>query len=303
MEALTLGRDVTIATAAHGNVTTTALCLQAILASAVGDFELILIDDCSPDAASLRMLFDEAARRHQNTRIYSFTENLEYTGSVNAVLSQATGQRVFFISNDIFITPLYLRTLLALAASDPALGILRGSSNFVDNGLPAHNLTPDRPVNNLTDLFAVAESCAQRFGHALLPDPFLVGDAFMVTRALIERIGTFDPAFYGYFGDPDFGLRARIAGFTLGVAPGAFAYHRRNANFEYLPAEQRQAKLHRRWMRVFENWARFKMKYGMPVPQPYTSIAAIDWDLLATTPFDPQRHYSAPGDYTRYLVG
>jgi GT2 family glycosyltransferase len=303
MEQLELGPEVTIATAAYGNPSSTRLCLEAVLRAARGDFELILIDDFSPDSASIRAVFDDVKRQHANTRIFAFQENLEYSGSVNAILSHAAGEYVFFVSNDIFITPIYLRTLLESARENPRLGILRGSSNFVDNcGLTTHNLDFGKPINNWQQLSAAGAHFAERFGHAAYKDPFLVGDAFLATRAVIARIGTFDPNFYGYFADPDYGLRAKIAGFELALVPGAFAFHQVDANFAYLPETQRAEKIDRRMMRVYENWARFKMKYGLPVSMAYESIASIPWERLESVPFETSRHYCAPADYGRFLI-
>ena len=299
-QSLALGPDVTIATAAYGNEASTRTCLEALFKSAAGNYQLLLIDDCSPDPAAIQSLYREASAQHDNTQIFTFNRNLEYSGSVNAVLSQATGERVFFLSNDIFVTPAYLGTLLAAAEANPRAGILRGSSNYVDNGLASHNISPARPIKNLADLFSVGQEIAQLHGHATQPDPWLVGDAFLVTRQVINAIGTFDPLFFGYFADPDFGLRAQIAGFGLHLVPGAYAYHKPHANFGYLPPEPRQEKLERRWMRVIENWARFKLKWGLPIEQPYQSMAGVPWAELAARPFAPQRHYSAPADYTRY---
>ncbi len=305
-EPVTLGEDVSIATAAHGNAVTTRVCLDALLQSVTGDFELILIDDCSLDAGATRALFLETRRRHPHTRVFSFADNLEYSGSLNAILSHARGRWVFFVSNDIFITPHYVRMLLAAARANPRAGILRGSSNFVDNGMTSHNFLLPKPVHSLADIVQTGALFAERFGAAVQPDPFLVGDAFLVSRAVIDRIGTLDPWFYGYFADSDYGLRAQVAGFELALVRGAFAFHRRDANFGYLPEAQQKAKLDRRWNRVIENWARFKLKWGLPVALPYhETIGQLAWDRLAADarPFDQQRHFSAPGDYSRYLVG
>ncbi len=298
-----LDGDVTIATAAYGNAAVTSLCLQALFRSAVGDYALLLIDDCSPDGDRIRALYASARAHHANTKVFSFSENLEYTGSVNAVLSHARGQWVFFISNDIFVTPAYLQALLAAARSNPRLGILRGSSNFVDNGgLPSHNVSVSAPLKTLDDLFEFSAGQLRVHRHEAAPDPFLVGDAFLVRREVIERIGTFDPRFYGYFGDPDYGVRARIAGFDLAVVRGAFAFHSQDANLTWLPEAQRQEKRQRRWARVYENWARFKWKYDMPVSLPYSAVRDIPWTQLARLPFDPKRDYAPPGDYSRFLV-
>ena len=299
---LQLDSSISIATAAYGNAATTRLCLQALRASASGDFELLLIDDCSPDDGATAALFAAVREYHANTRIFRFTENLEYSGSVNAILSHATGHWVLFVSNDIFITPAYLRALLEAAVANPRAGILRGSSNFVDNGLVSHNIPPPQPVENYPGLLACSEQVARQLGHTSGPDPFLVGDAFLVRRAVLERIGTFDPLFFGYFADQDYGVRVRRAGFDMLFVPGAYAWHQQDSNFAYLPELQRSEKLSRRWQRIYENWARFKLKYGLPVSLAFTSTLDVPWNTLASASYNAANDFCAPGDYSRYLT-
>ncbi len=293
--------SVTIAVAAHGNVQASKTCLEAIFRSVKGPFELLLIDDRSPDDGATRELFCEYQKRHPRTTVFYFTENLEYTGSVNAILSHATGKYVFFLSNDIYITPHYVMSLLQNASTNPA-AIWRGSSNFIDNSLPDHNLKSGKEIRTLNDIFDEASMMASRYANSTYPLSQLIGDAFLIVREIIDKIGTFDPIFYGYFGDQDFGLRAQIAGFPLLIVQGAYAYHDQNVNFTYLPEPEKKQKLERRWMRVFENWARFKMKYGLPVTLSYNSILDVPWEQLATIPFSRDLHYSSPVDYSRYIV-
>lgn len=295
-----LPADVTVAMSAYGNHETTRGALRSLMNSAAGDFELLLVDDCSPDDGRVLAVFRQLQRERRNTRVFRFDRNLEYSGSLNCILSHARGERVLFLSNDIFVTPAYLRGLFTVAASDARLGVVRGCSNFVDNGLPSHNVRlPQSPRSN-AELFAIGEQIALAWGREHLPDAFLTGDAFLVTRAVLDRIGTFDPLFYGYFADHDFGLRARIAGFDLALASGAFAYHHQGSNFDYLPESERQAKLSRRWARVYENWARFKLKYGMPVELAYDAMTIIPWPTLAAGEFDRAKHYVAPADYSAF---
>jgi O-antigen biosynthesis protein len=300
-EALLLDKSVTIAVAAHGNVQASRTCLEAIFQSVKGPFELLLIDDMSPDQGATRQLFCDYQKRHPRTTVFYFTENLEYTGSVNAALSHATGKYIFFLSNDIYVTPPYFAKLLYLASTNPA-AIWRGSSNFVDNAMANHNLASGIEIRTLEDIFKEAYVIANTYKNAVYPHPQLVGDAFLTVREVINTIGTFDPIFYGYFGDQDFGLRARIAGFPLRLAQGAYAYHDKNINFTYLPEDEKKLKLERRWMRVYENWARFKMKYGLPVALSYISPTDVPWEELATRAFSKDLHYASPADYSRFIV-
>ncbi|MEB3335724.1 MAG: glycosyltransferase [Cyanobacteriota bacterium] len=297
-----LDDKVTIAVAAHGNLDATRTCLEAILRSARGAYELLLIDDCSKDDNATFAVFQQAKERHVNTVIYqTTTKNLEYSGSVNAILSHAKGEFIFFVSNDIITTPYYFSTILHIAEVNPMAGLIRGSSNYVDNGLASHNLQPINTINTLEDVFREGRDVAGLFGDYCVEDPYLTGDAFMVSRGLIEKIGTYDPLFYGYFSDHDYGLRATIAGYSLLLAPGAYAYHMEHANYKHLNEEEYQQKLMRRWRRVMENWARFKMKYHMPVELEYNSTNDIPWADLSQEEFTVERHFSPPGNYSDCL--
>jgi len=295
-----LGPDVTFGMSAFGNYQTTQEALSALFSSVEGDFELILVDDCSPD--DTRSLFIGAQSMHSNTRVLGFDANKEYSGTLNAILSHATGDFVIFLSNDIFVTPAYVRELLSVARKDKRHGIVRGCSNFVDNNFDTHTIPLPQNVNNWSQLAAFAENFESANRGKYIYDPFLTGDAFLVTREVIDRIGTFDPFFFGYFADHDYGIRARIAGFELVLAQGAYALHKRAANFEYLPPDIRQKKRSNRWAKVHENWARFKIKYGFPVELPYQYIHDIEWDRLCSVPFDAAKHHAPPKDYSEYFL-
>ncbi len=289
-----LDDSITIGMAAHGNVETTTHALRAMFASVTGRFELILVDDASSDDTLL--LFESVTGQHPNTKIFRFERNIEYSGSLNLIFSHATGNHILFISNDIFITPAYIRELLEVATAMPEAGIIRGCSNFVDNALPLHTVKDCGELDNFDDLFAYADQRAVCYSGKTVEDQFLTGDAFMVTRSVLDRIGFIDQRFFGYFADHDFGLRARQAGFSPQLALGAFAWHQHGANMDYLPEAQRQQKIQTRWARVNENWARFKEKYGMPASMPYTGMRRIPWDALAVQSSKAQPIPS--GDYS-----
>jgi O-antigen biosynthesis protein len=296
--AVPLSPAVSIGMAAHGNSRTTRRALDALFASATGDFELILVDDRSPD--DTLEVFREAGRLHDNTRLFSFRQNLEYCESVNAFLCHARGDRLIFLSNDIFAAPAYLRELLATAAANPDCGILHGCSNFVDGNLPLHNV-PIASCETQQAYFDFAEQIASRHrGSPLVDERYLVGDAFLVSRRVIDRIGTFDTRFLGYYGDLDFGLRAQIAGFRVALERRAFAFHQKDANLAYLPAAERELKLKRRHERVGIAMGEFFRKYDLTMGE--ASVHDIPWEQLAGRRFDPGLHYVAPKDYSEYLL-
>ena len=55
--------------------------------------------------------------------------------------------------------------------------------------------------------------------------PFINAAAWVLSRALVEKIGGFDPIFFMYGEDQDYCHRALFHGFKTGLAPKAIAYH------------------------------------------------------------------------------
>jgi GT2 family glycosyltransferase len=46
------------------------------------------------------------------------------------------------------------------------------------------------------------------------------GNATLISRVVVRRVGNIDPAFVQQMGDFDYGLRARAAGCSVWIAPG-----------------------------------------------------------------------------------
>jgi len=288
--------------AAYGNYETTRHCLNAILAALDGDFELILVDNGSPDDGKIFQLFLDTTRNHNNTKIYKFPENIEYSGAVDCILSHASGEKVFFLSNDIFTSEAYFRCLIDISNENKHLGIVRGVSNFVDNDKLTHNINTSKEIKHFDDIKKYSVSLLSQKKSLFLEEDYLTGDAFLVKKEVISKIGTFDPLFFGYFADHDFGIRVQRAGYKLGVACGAFAYHHQDANFNYLPKDVRNKQINSRWSKVFENWARFKLKYDLPISMAYTSINDIDWQALNFPENEITSFFVGPKNYSEFLI-
>ena len=296
-----VNEGLTIGVSAHGNHQITKHCLNSIFGSLDGNFELILVDDCSPDNGEIFQLFLEAADRHKNTKIFRFSENLEYSGSLNCILSHANGEKILFISNDIFVSKPYIQALVEISKSCKDCGVVRGVSNYVDNGLPSHNLRVSRELKHFDEIPSFAQNLYENGPLDFFEEDYLTGDAFLVTREVLQNIGYLDPLFFGYFADHDFGIRVRRAGYKLCVAKHAFAYHYQDANFDYLPEQARKKKFDARWAKIYENWARFKLKYELPVGLQYPGMNNINWSLLSN-PTKGQVLHIESVDYSRFLA-
>ncbi|MEU9479746.1 bifunctional glycosyltransferase family 2 protein/CDP-glycerol:glycerophosphate glycerophosphotransferase [Streptomyces sp. NPDC048191] len=85
-------------------------CLDSVLGQSYGDFEVVAVDDRSPDGCGA--ILDEYAERDPRVRVLHLPENVGLGRARNAGLEQAKGDYVLFLDSDDAYTP----GLLAAAA-------------------------------------------------------------------------------------------------------------------------------------------------------------------------------------------
>ncbi|MFC9931632.1 CDP-glycerol glycerophosphotransferase family protein [Streptomyces sp. NPDC127190] len=84
-------------------------CLDSVLTQSFGDFELIAVDDCSPDGCGA--ILDEYAERDPRVRVLHLPENVGLGRARNAGMPHATGDYLFFLDSDDTLTPGALRAM------------------------------------------------------------------------------------------------------------------------------------------------------------------------------------------------
>lgn len=90
-------------------------CVNSILAQTYPNFEIILVDDGSPDGAG--ELCDQLAKQHQNIRVLH-QKNAGLSAARNAALKIARGEYITFVDSDDAIAPTMLEVLISLR-NDP----------------------------------------------------------------------------------------------------------------------------------------------------------------------------------------
>ncbi|GHD99692.1 bifunctional glycosyltransferase/CDP-glycerol:glycerophosphate glycerophosphotransferase [Streptomyces alanosinicus] len=94
-------------------------CLDSVLSQSYGDFELIAVDDRSPDGCGA--ILDEYAGRDPRVTVLHLPENVGLGRARNAGLALATGDYLFFMDSDDTLTPGALRAVAdrLAEAADP----------------------------------------------------------------------------------------------------------------------------------------------------------------------------------------
>lgn len=100
-------------------------CIDSILAQTFTDFELLLVDDGSPDCCG--EICEEYAGKDMRIRVFH-QANAGLSCARNTGLMNARGRYVTFIDSDDYVKPCYLERLYgALPADKTKEGVIVGS--------------------------------------------------------------------------------------------------------------------------------------------------------------------------------
>lgn len=106
-------------------------CIDSILAQTFTDFELLLIDDGSPDASG--QICDEYVGRDSRIRVFH-KENGGVSSARNLGLDKAAGEWVTFVDSDDIIESSFFADLVAPLAKNPELDFIQAGCKNVANG-------------------------------------------------------------------------------------------------------------------------------------------------------------------------
>jgi len=120
-------------------------CVESILKQTVADFQLILVDDASPDGSGA--LCDQLAAADSRIQVIHRPENRGASAARNAGLDAAQGTFVTFCDSDDCVSSMWLEHLLQWA-SDDTLPMCTYCSNEVDLGKEKNLPVSSDPVSS-----------------------------------------------------------------------------------------------------------------------------------------------------------
>lgn len=261
--------------------------------------DFVLISDHSDEQADIVGIFAafRAANPDLSIRIFQASKWLHYTGVFSLGLSSITRGDVFFLSNDMLITPYFLTAILGVASLADTAGTIRGTSNCAD-GHPEYSITPPSGMKSTDEIFRFSGAIYGSNALGYEPVRFFSGDAVLVKRALIDKIGVMDVGLFGYYGDVDYGIRAKLAGFDLVCAKGAWLYHLggghmlRELEKSGGTFNEHKAK---RMSLVRDAFQVFRQKWQLPLPADFEGIPDFSDHIPANT--NDHLRYDLPSEF------
>ncbi len=224
IEALTLPTAaesplVSIIIPVYGQHPTTFACLKSIAAEPPRDsFEVVIMDDCSPEPAAT------ALASVRGVRIVRNPSNLGFIGNVNAGAQAARGQWLIILNNDTLLRPNAINAMLDTFEQQANVGLVG-----------AKLLNADGTVQEAGGI-VWRDGSAWNWGRGQnREDPrfnfvrdadFCSGAALAIRRDLFLDMGGFDTHYApAYYEDTDLAFRIRERGLRVLYQPAAEVFH------------------------------------------------------------------------------
>ena len=202
----------------------TKRCLDSVLAHRGRvPVEVLVVDDCSPDA-QIRDWLDALAARGEITLLRNGT-NRGFVASVNRGMLEAGSRDVVLLNSDTEVPANWLERLVGHAYSGKQIGSVTPFSNNATicswPALPGGDL----PAGVL--LAAVDAACQAANRGRQVELPTAVGFCMYIRRDCLDAVGPFDEDAFGrgYGEENDFCMRAQAAGWKHVLACDTFVYH------------------------------------------------------------------------------
>ncbi len=204
-------------------------CIDSVLRYTNQQFNLILIDDASPDPGIENYLTSIQKLSDPRIRVYKNKHNLGFVGTVNRGM-QMNNTDVVLLNSDTIVTPDWLDRLRRCAGSDSQIGTITPFSNNAEIcSFPV--FCQPNPVPKNTNLTAQAIAATD---HPIYPEiPTAVGFCMYITRTLLDTIGYFDEQAFGrgYGEENDFCRRAVKAQYRNVLCDDAYVVHVGSCSF------------------------------------------------------------------------
>ncbi len=218
--------------------------VESFFAHTAVNCRLIIIDNGSSDGTREYLISLKGTDKIGVKAVIN-PENLGFVKGMNQGIAISNAPYVCLANNDLLFTDGWLEEIIRLFESNSSLGVLNPNSNNL-GARPAEN----EPVSQF------AKRLGEKYRGSFEEMPFCIGFCMCIRRQVIEKAGGLSEEFMPmFFEDTDYSLKAVKAGYLIGVAKGAYVWHKEHASFKL--GERKWEKIFSRNKKIFqEKWGK-----------------------------------------------
>lgn len=199
-------------------------CIESVLKTYYGNFEVVIVDNASRDGSPQRLR--EKTSQDRRVRIVYSEVNLGFAEGNNIGARKAKGKYLTFLNIDTIVTPNWINEVVGVMETDNSLGACQSkllqmknpeffdsAGDFIDKYGVMMRRGGDLSEKDTGQYDNVGEIFSAR------------GAAFTIRRELFERIGGFDASYFLTYEDIDLCWRVRLSGRKVVFVPKSVVYH------------------------------------------------------------------------------
>jgi GT2 family glycosyltransferase len=224
-----------------------AKCLDSVIRTDYPNLEIVVVDNASTDT-SQAMVRD----RYPGIRLVENRENLGYVSGNNVGIGSTRSDYVVLLNNDTTVDRAWIRELVKAAATDERIGVLGCKVYLMGTRIIQHAGSHLSFVSGSLFTRSMVEDRGQ-FDEVADVD-YVSGEAIMIKREVLKKVGLLDPDYYAYWEDADFCWRARRRGYRVVYVPSSVVEHMVSASWDKRPIEAKVLGERNRILFILKNF-------------------------------------------------
>ncbi len=225
------GGTIDIVVPVYKGLAETRACIESVLGSSNREpYELIVIDDCSPDPALSAWLVEASASGSFTLLVNE--RNLGFVATVNRGMQLHPGRDILLLNSDTTVANDWLDRLVRCAYGTNRIGTVTPlSNNATICSYP--RFCEDNPLPQGVTAAELDRLAAVTNQGRFVDLPTAVGFCMYIRRDCLTETGLFDVERFGkgYGEENDFSLRAAAKGWRNVLAADVFVYHAGSVSF------------------------------------------------------------------------
>ena len=207
-------------------------CINSIKKYVSPEHNIILINDCGPEADILEENINEIIKKRPNYKYYRNSKNLGFLKTCNRAVFELdkSNNDILLLNSDTKLTEGFLEEMLDLLSIDNKIGAVSPRSNNATIATVPLSSAPEKGIGpeKSYKLFKALKKRLPRYNEI----PTALGFCVLIRRTVIDKYGLFDEVFgKGYGEENDFSMRIKQGGYISVLSNWSYVFHMEARSF------------------------------------------------------------------------
>lgn len=222
-------------------------CLESIFRETKLDFEIIVVDNDSPDNSG-----EIFSKKYQTCKFILNKKNVGVSEGLNIGIRNSNGTFIVLLNNDLIVAPKWLDYLFEAYEK-------KGEGLYQPKFLKMKDNTIIDSAGNLINIFGFGFSREKGRKDLLQYNTieeigFAAGTCLFCSKEIFNKVGLFDEKLFAYNEDLDLGWRARLLNYRSFYVPKSIVYHHGSAQWKW-SGEKFYLLERNRWVVLLSNYS------------------------------------------------